>query len=93
MNVDPSMHHASISVNQRLVGSDDEVAARRQALIAQCLAGLGDRPQLQGRFQALLQVAQRYAVLREQQAASSPSAGPCCAAARCAWASCSRQKA
>jgi phosphohistidine swiveling domain-containing protein len=29
---------------------------------------LGDRPQLQARFQALLQVAQRYAVLREQQA-------------------------
>jgi phosphohistidine swiveling domain-containing protein len=29
---------------------------------------LGDQPQLQARFQALLQVAQRYAVLREQQA-------------------------
>jgi pyruvate,water dikinase len=29
---------------------------------------LGERPQLQARFQALLEVAQRYAVLREQQA-------------------------
>jgi pyruvate,water dikinase len=29
---------------------------------------LGDRPQLQARFQALLAVAQRYAILREQQA-------------------------
>jgi rifampicin phosphotransferase len=45
-----------------------ELAARREALTAQCLAVLGDRPQLQARFQALLEVAQRYAVLREQQA-------------------------
>jgi rifampicin phosphotransferase len=45
-----------------------ELAARREALTAQCLAVLGDRPRLQARFQALLQVAQRYAVLREQQA-------------------------
>jgi pyruvate,water dikinase len=45
-----------------------ELAARREALTAHCLAVLGDRPQLQARFQALLQVAQRYAVLREQQA-------------------------
>jgi pyruvate,water dikinase len=45
-----------------------ELAARREALTAQCLAALADRPQLRARFQALLQVAQRYAVLREQQA-------------------------
>jgi rifampicin phosphotransferase len=45
-----------------------ELAARREALTAKCLAVLGDQPQLQARFQALLQVAQRYAVLREQQA-------------------------
>jgi rifampicin phosphotransferase len=45
-----------------------QLAARREALIAQCLTVLGDRPQLQARFQALLQVAQRYAVIREQQA-------------------------
>jgi phosphohistidine swiveling domain-containing protein len=45
-----------------------ELAAHREALTAQCLAVLGDQPQLQARFQALLQVAQRYAVLREQQA-------------------------
>jgi len=45
-----------------------ELAARREALTAQCLAVLGDQPQLQARFQALLQVAQRYAVIREQQA-------------------------
>jgi pyruvate,water dikinase len=45
-----------------------ELAARREALTAQCLAALGDRPQLQARLRALLQVAQRYAVLREQQA-------------------------
>jgi pyruvate,water dikinase len=51
--------------------SDDrhrQLAARREALTARCLAVLGDRPQLQARFQALLQVAQRYAVIREQQA-------------------------
>jgi phosphohistidine swiveling domain-containing protein len=51
--------------------SDDrhrELAARREALTAQCLAVLGDRPQPQARFQALLAVAQRYAVIREQQA-------------------------
>jgi rifampicin phosphotransferase len=45
-----------------------ELAARRDALTAQCVALLGDRPQLQARFRALLEVAQRYAVLREQQA-------------------------
>jgi rifampicin phosphotransferase len=45
-----------------------ELAARREALTAQCLAALGDRPQLQARFRALLQVAQRYATIREQQA-------------------------
>jgi rifampicin phosphotransferase len=45
-----------------------ELAAHREALTAQCLTVLGDQPQLQARFQALLEVAQRYAVLREQQA-------------------------
>jgi rifampicin phosphotransferase len=45
-----------------------QLAARRVAFTAQCLTVLGDRPQLQARFQALVQVAQRYAVLREQQA-------------------------
>jgi rifampicin phosphotransferase len=51
--------------------SDDrhrELAARRETLTAQCLAVLGDRPQLQARFLALLEVAQRYASIREQQA-------------------------
>jgi pyruvate,water dikinase len=45
-----------------------ELTAHREALTAQCLTVLGDQPQLQARFQALLEVAQRYAVLREQQA-------------------------
>ena len=45
-----------------------ELAVRREALTAQCFAVLGNRPQLQARFEALLEVAQRYAVLREQQA-------------------------
>jgi phosphohistidine swiveling domain-containing protein len=45
-----------------------ELAARREALTAQCLALLDDRPQQQARFQALLTIAQRYATIREQQA-------------------------
>ena len=45
-----------------------DLAARREALTAQCAAVLADRPQLQARFQALLEVAQRYAIIREQQA-------------------------
>jgi rifampicin phosphotransferase len=45
-----------------------ELAARREALTVQCAAALADRPQLQARFQALLEVAQRYASIREQQA-------------------------
>jgi phosphohistidine swiveling domain-containing protein len=45
-----------------------QLAAQREALTAKCLAALGDRPQLQAQFQALLEVAQRYAVIREQQA-------------------------
>jgi rifampicin phosphotransferase len=53
-----------------------ELADRREALTAQCLAALGDRPQLQARFRALLEVAQRYAVLREQQARQLTLAWP-----------------
>ena len=45
-----------------------DLAARRETLTAQCAAVLADRPQLQARFQALLEVAQRYAIIREQQA-------------------------
>jgi rifampicin phosphotransferase len=45
-----------------------ELAVRREALTAQCAAALADRPHLRARFQALLEVAQRYAVIREQQA-------------------------
>jgi phosphohistidine swiveling domain-containing protein len=45
-----------------------ELVARREALTARCAAALGDRPRLQARFQALLEVAQRYASIREQQA-------------------------
>jgi pyruvate,water dikinase len=45
-----------------------QLAARREALTARCLTVLGDRAQLQARFQALLEVAQHYAVIREQQA-------------------------
>jgi rifampicin phosphotransferase len=53
-----------------------ELAARRDALTAQCLALLSDRPQLQARFQALLTVAQRYAIIREQQARQLTLAWP-----------------
>jgi len=45
-----------------------DLAARREALTAQCAAALADQPQLQARFQAWLEVAQRYASIREQQA-------------------------
>jgi rifampicin phosphotransferase len=49
-------------------GRHRDLAARREALTAQCAAALTDRPQLQARFHALLEVAQRYAIIREQQA-------------------------
>jgi rifampicin phosphotransferase len=45
-----------------------ELAAGREALTARCTAALADRPQLQEQFRALLEVAQRYATIREQQA-------------------------
>ena len=45
-----------------------ELAARRDALTAQCVAVLDDRPHLEAQFRALLEVTQRYAVTREQQA-------------------------
>ena len=45
-----------------------EIAAEREAAEAACRAALADRPRLLARFDALLEVAQRYAVLREQQA-------------------------
>jgi rifampicin phosphotransferase len=45
-----------------------ETAAERKAAEETCRALLADRPELLVRFDALLEVAQRYAVLREQQA-------------------------
>jgi rifampicin phosphotransferase len=45
-----------------------KLVARREALTVQWTAALADRPQLQARFRALLEVAQRYAMLREEQA-------------------------
>jgi rifampicin phosphotransferase len=57
-------------------GRHRELAAHRELLTARCAAILADRPALQGRFLALLEVAQRYAVLREQQARQFTLAWP-----------------
>jgi rifampicin phosphotransferase len=53
-----------------------ELAAQREQLAARCTAALADRPALQARFLALVEVAQRYAVLREQQARQFTLAWP-----------------
>jgi rifampicin phosphotransferase len=53
-----------------------ELAAQREQLTARCAAALADRPALQARFLALVEVAQRYAVLREQQARQLTLAWP-----------------
>jgi rifampicin phosphotransferase len=53
-----------------------ELAAQREQLTARCTAALADRPALQARFLALVEVAQRYAVLREQQARQFTLAWP-----------------
>jgi phosphohistidine swiveling domain-containing protein len=53
-----------------------ELAARREQLTARCTAALADSPARQARFLALLAVAQRYAVLREQQARQFTLAWP-----------------
>jgi rifampicin phosphotransferase len=45
-----------------------EIAAEREAAEAACRAALANRPRLLAQFDALLEVAQRYAALREQQA-------------------------
>jgi rifampicin phosphotransferase len=45
------------------------LAAHRADAEQRCAAALADRPRLLARYQRLVQVAQRYAVLREQQAA------------------------
>jgi rifampicin phosphotransferase len=45
-----------------------EIATEREAAEAACRSALADRPRLLTRFDALLEVAQRYATLREQQA-------------------------
>ena len=45
-----------------------EIVAEREAAEEACRAILADRPKLLSRFHTLLEVAQRYAVLREQQA-------------------------
>jgi pyruvate,water dikinase len=58
-----------------LAGDDPDVLARQREIVAEreaaegaCRAVLADRPRVLGRFEALLEVAQRYATLREQQA-------------------------
>jgi phosphohistidine swiveling domain-containing protein len=59
-----------------------EIAAEREAAEVACRAVLADRPKVLSRFDALLKVAQRYAVLREQQARDFTLAWPllrCCA--------------
>jgi pyruvate,water dikinase len=53
-----------------------EVAAEREAAEGACRAVLVDRPELLSRFNALLEVAQRYAVLRERQARDFTLAWP-----------------
>jgi rifampicin phosphotransferase len=45
-----------------------EIATERKAAEAACRVALADRPKLLARFEALLEVAQRYATLRERQA-------------------------
>jgi pyruvate,water dikinase len=53
-----------------------ELAAQREQLTARCAAALGHSPARQARFLALLEVAQRYATLREQQARQFTLAWP-----------------
>jgi phosphohistidine swiveling domain-containing protein len=53
-----------------------ELAGHRERLTARCAAALADRPPLQERFLGLVDVAQRYAVLREQQARQFTLAWP-----------------
>ncbi|HKH76195.1 MAG TPA: PEP/pyruvate-binding domain-containing protein [Rubrobacteraceae bacterium] len=53
-----------------------EIAAEREAAEGVCRAVLDDRPELLYRFDALLGVAQRYAVLRERQARDFTLAWP-----------------
>ena len=45
-----------------------EIAAEREVAEVACCSALADRPKLLSRFDALLEVAQHYAVLRERQA-------------------------
>jgi pyruvate,water dikinase len=53
-----------------------EISAERKAAEGACRAALGDRPELLSRFDALLEVSQRYAVLRERQARDFTLAWP-----------------
>ena len=53
-----------------------EIATEREAAEGACRAVLADLPKLLSRFDALLAVAQRYAVLREQQARDFTLAWP-----------------
>jgi rifampicin phosphotransferase len=53
-----------------------EIAAERVGAEEACRAALANQPRLLSRFDALLEVAQRYAVLREQQARDFTLAWP-----------------
>ena len=66
-----------------LAGEDPEgrerqrkIAAEREAAEGACRSALADRPKLLSRFDALLKVAQRYAVLRERQSRDFTLAWP-----------------
>jgi rifampicin phosphotransferase len=51
-----------------LANRQRRLADERRAAEAACRAGLADRPKLLARFEAVLEVTQRYATIREQQA-------------------------
>jgi rifampicin phosphotransferase len=53
-----------------------ELGAQRSAAEQRCTAALADRPRLLARYRQLVEVAQRYAVIREQQAREFTLAWP-----------------
>lgn len=59
----PTTEQSTVDESRRERTASDREAAERR-----CRAALADRPSLRTKFDALLDVAQRYAVIREQQA-------------------------
>jgi rifampicin phosphotransferase len=73
-----------VTTDPKSLARHAELRAKSEAAAEMCRATLAGAPELVVRFDRLLEIARRYAVIREHKRAPSPSAGRSGAAVSCA---------